>query len=798
MIEPGSAAARHSSGDPARDAPGAPARDAPGATAGHGPIAPAGKYLAAIVELSPQILCVADDGGTILWCNESMDLSLGYGPGELVGSRMGDMVHPDDLDVIRAAEAAMGSGGEVSGVRARYRCRDGTWRWLEWTTRLDVARRLAHGAARDVTGRREAEEELGANEGRLRAIVESSPSSIFVKDLNGRYLFANRQWSRITGIPAANLVGVTANESWPFEAASIAERDRVIIATGSPTVSTDHLHTRKGVRDFIVSRFLMRDDQGSPYAIGGIATDITERIEAETTLAGRERLLATVLQASPDIITLLDAQGRVRQVSDVLDVLGWTSVEPGEGGFASRIHPEDVDLVADAFRRMMAGAFADLQIRYRVRHASGQWITLDSRGQAISDDTGAVVGAVVVTRDMTARLSTEDRLREARQASEHASRAKSEFLSRVSRELRTPLNAITGFSQLLQMGELGTQQAEAVDHILRAGGHLLDLIDEILDVARIESGHLELTLTPVAVSVADIVTDAVEFTGPMAGAADVSITVAIEPDSDVRIWADRQRLLQVLLNLLSNAVKYNRPGGRVTVTCEPADPDRVRLIVSDTGRGIRAEHVERVFRPFDRLDAGDSGVEGSGMGLALSQHLVERMGGCLGFESVPDIGSRFFVELATAPAGDMSTAVTGTSRLEPVPAGGVGGVFRVLLIEDELADLDLVERVLALRPNVELLAAMHGGLGIDMAREHMPDLILLDMRLPDMSGGTVLDRLAEDPATATVPVAVVGSDTAATEVRRLLGRGAVGYLTKPFDVHALLALVDAVRLAQSG
>jgi CheY-like chemotaxis protein len=366
----------------------------------------------------------------------------------------------------------------------------------------------------------------------------------------------------------------------------------------------------------------------------------------------------------------------------------------------------------------------------------------------------------------------------------------------MSHELRTPLNSILGFAQLLQMDELPPDQSEAAAHILRAGRHLLDLIDEVLDIARIESGHLELMMS--AVPVAVIVNDAVELTRLMAESAEVLVRIAIDPDSDVLVEADRQRLLQVLLNLLSNAVKYNRAGGHVDVSCHQGVPGRVRIVVADTGRGIRPEDADRVFTPFDRLGAEQSGVEGTGVGLALSQHLVQRMGGRIGFESVPDVGSSFFIELAIASERHevLSEATSSLGWSAGVHHSDLGGAFRVLLMEDDVANLDLVERVLARRPGVELLAALHGGLGIELAREHMPDLILVDLHLPDMHGTTVLDRLAEDPATAAIPVAVVGSDAAAHEVRQLLGRGVVGFLTKPFDVRALLSLVDAVRSAR--
>jgi PAS domain S-box-containing protein len=755
--------------------------------------------MAALVESSTQILCMLDLEGSIVWCNGSMARVLGYGVSELIGVNLRSLVHPDDYDRLGQAQKSLASGAELSGIEARSRCRDGTWRALEWTVRADMARGFVYSAGRDVTERRENDEVLRQDEARLQAILDYSPSSIYVKDLQGRYLIVNRQWSRITGIPVAAAVGATDAEIWPSDAGSMAEQERILLDAGVPQVSDEQIHTRMGARHFRISRFPLFDEGGAAYAIGAIATDITARTAAETTLAGRERLLATVLQASPDIITLLKADASVEQVSGADSAtLGAHYADVAERDLVARVHPDDMADVVAAFARMVEGKTSSVQVRFRVEHTDGHWVTLDTRGQVVSDENGAFAGAVIVSRDMTARIVSEQRLRDAREAAERASRTKSEFLSRMSHELRTPLNSVLGFAQLLQMDELPDEQSEAVDHILRAGRHLLDLIDEVLDIARIESGHLELMMT--AVPVAGIVNDAVELTRLMADDAGISVRVTIDPDRDVVIRADRQRLLQVLLNLLSNAVKYNRPGGQVDVSCHESGPGRVRLVVTDTGQGISTEDDARVFTPFDRLGAEQSGIEGTGVGLALSQHLVQRMGGQIGFESVPNVGSTFFVELATATEApdDLPESGAALGWSEGDAGADMVGSFRVLLMEDDMANLDLVERVLSRRPGIELLAAVRGGLGIELARKHRPDLILVDLHLPDMPGTAVLDRLAEDPTTAAIPVAVVGSDAAAQEVRQLLGRGVVGFLTKPFDVRALLSLVDAVRSARVG
>ncbi len=797
--------------------------------------------LAAFLELSAQMFCITDFSSALLWWNAAFQKALGYSPEELRGLRLDDLVHPDDREIRRAAEAVLAANGEAGLTQVRVCTRQGEWRWLEWTTRVDFNRRRVYGAARDVTDRRHDEIALSESEARLRGIMRYSPSVIFVKDLEGRYLLVNDEFARVTGVAVDDAIGRTAEGCWGGGTPAISDGERELLKHGARSAinSEESLHTADGRRDFMVSRFLLRDEHGVPYALGAIASDTTERRGAEKALVARDRLLDSVISASPDMITLMDRTGKIHQISETERALFGHPHEVFTRGDAfDFVHPDDRDDFASLFVRMVTGAVSHLHLRYRAHHAEGHWVAVDSRAQTVLDAEGHFAGAVVVSRDITDKLESEQLLAVSRENAEQASRAKSDFLSRMSHELRTPLNSILGFAQLLQMDDLPGQQADAVDHILRAGRHLLDLIDEVLDIARIESGYLELTLVPVAVD--EIVSEALELTNPIAARAEVVIRSAVDPRDGYVVTADRQRLMQVLLNLLSNAVKYNQPGGRVDVSCEYGSPGRLRLAVTDTGRGIRPEDLARVFVPFDRLGLEHTGIEGSGVGLALSQHLCERMGGELGVDSVPDVGSTFVIELpASEPttvetdggfeaggrigaSGSGVTGVTGDAACGVTRDAAVGVTgdagqpsatgrdrdddgdrpsaasrsFRVLLVENNLTTLDLVERVLSRRPGTEVLAAMQGGLGVDLAREHVPDMILLDLSLPDMTGNGVLDRLAEDPATAGIPVAVVGADAPAQHVRQLLGRGVIGFLAKPIDVRGLLSLVDAVRAAR--
>ena len=564
--------------------------------------------------------------------------------------------------------------------------------------------------------------------------------------------------------------------------------------------------------------------------------DVSERHVAQRAAEERRFLLESIFHASPDTIVVRDTAGTVVLASSALaDVIGTTDDVPQEmieQAYAfGTIADDDRGELEGVISRCLAGEHSPAPVVTTGRLPDGEVRTYETRARPVLDRSGRVTGTVTVSRDVTDRVGLEHSLRHASSVALRASEAKSDFLSRMSHELRTPLNAILGFAQLLELDDLPADQAASVDQIKVAGRHLLALINEVLDISRIEAGHLTLSTEPVEVG--DVLDEVATLLAPVAETAAVELSVDRHGARTLCVQADRQRLLQVLLNLGSNAVKYNSRGGSVAFQTHVADDGRVRFEVRDTGPGIAYEQQDKLFVPFSRLGAERSAIEGTGVGLALSKQLVEVMGGSIGVESVPGRGSTFWVELlraepaaaepddatgfaphrpastGLAPNGSTPNGSTTTASPTPTPApartpmqpvgngaspgaagSGPPAAIVVLHIEDNPSNASLVEQVLSKRSQVRLVSAAEGRSGLELARQHRPDLVLLDLHLPDLGGDELLHRLKAVPELAETKVVVVSADATPSRIRSMLDLGVEGYLTKPVDVEALLRLVD--------
>ena len=515
--------------------------------------------------------------------------------------------------------------------------------------------------------------------------------------------------------------------------------------------------------------------------------EVQERQRTGQALRDSEQRLRNILDHVPLGVLYADLGGAIREANPRMrELLGLGRPDPlPPQGFAQLLHSEDraqLDAWVEQLR-LDPGSAVYRQVRLLQRTGRPLWTQMGL--SALLDADGQPQRLVAVFEDISERLKLADAER-ARESAESASRAKSDFLSRMSHELRTPLNAILGFTQLLALDRqpsLSPRQAERAAQVQRAGWHLLHMIDDMLDLSRIEAGQLQLNIE--AVPLAALVSESLDLVEQ--SAADRQVLVVNESQgSPLSAWADRTRTKQVLTNLFSNGVKYNRAGGRLQVRLLPAAGGRVEVQVQDDGIGMTAEQLRGLFRPFSRLGRERSGIEGTGLGLVISRRLTELMSGSLMVDSEPEVGTLFVLSLPAATPPSSPRGDDDTLSLPP----RTDRQRRVVYIEDNETNAEVMRGVLARRPQVALQVCSTGAQGLRAIQDDPPCLVLLDMQLPDMDGLTILRQLRADPATQDLPVMVVSADATTTRVEQAFEEGATDYVTKPVEITAFLSQFD--------
>jgi len=542
----------------------------------------------------------------------------------------------------------------------------------------------------------------------------------------------------------------------------------------------------------IVSVTALRDADGGIIGYLLIGTDNSARKQVEEKLRWTEEGFRLMVESVTDCaIVMLDSEGRVASWNTGAQRIKGYSAEEIVGQHFSRFYPpadiargtpqHDLDAAAAEGRYEVEG--------WRVRK-DGTVFWANVVFTAIRDAAGNARGFAKLTRDLTERRQVEQTLTLAKGAAEKANLAKSEFLSSMSHELRSPLNAILGFAQLMESDATPAtaSQKASIDEILRAGWYLLELINEILDLAQIESGKL--SLSPEPMSLEDVMIECQAMIEPQALQHDIHMTF---PQFDVPCFvaADRTRLKQVLINLLSNATKYNKAGGTVVVDLSGSTPKRIRINVRDTGAGLPAEKLAQLFQPFNRLGQEHGAEQGTGIGLVMSKRLVELMGGVLGVESSVGSGSVFWCELDAAAAPEIEAKPAELALAEGTQPESGGPLRTLLYVEDNPANLKLVEQLIARRPTLRLLTAVDSNQGIQLARAQQPDVILMDINLPGISGIEAMKILRDDPTTAHIPIVALSANAMPRDVAKGLEAGFFSYLTKPIKVPEFMAALDA-------
>ncbi len=632
---------------------------------------------------------------------------------------------------------------------------------------------------------------------RWRTSFDLSAAGMALLGLDGRFLEVNARLCEIFGYPAERLQAmcfqeITHADDLPVNNQALAD----LIAGRKLTYHAEKRYLR-GDGSYVwasVSSAMVHDGDGQQQHFIAVIEDITERKRAEQSLKERETLLSSMGRFVPGIIHKIgfapDGQAKFLYISDramEMFELPPDLMAQDYTAHHARIHPDDLAYAQRLARAPKPGQpLKPVDFEYRVVLPSKGLRWYGGRALPEIEPDGSIVW-YGHTADITEHKLFQQTM-VAAQAAEAANRAKSEFLSRMSHELRTPLNAVIGFAQLLRMDShqpLSVTQRGKIGLIERAGAHLLAVISDVLDLSRIDSGSLPLSVEPVLVS------STLEEALNMVNVAAREAGVEIEPGNwgpALHVCADRLRLRQILVNLLSNAVKYNRPGGRV-MTRSWREDGQIAIEVSDTGRGLTPQQCTHLFEPFNRLGAESTGIEGTGIGLVIVRRLIELMGGRIEVSSELGVGSRFVVWLPVAEAPPAPEAPP-----DPITISGTlqgdDGAYTVLYAEDNEVNVTLIRQVMALRPSCRLLVAYSGAEAIELARRHLPDLLLLDMHLGDMSGFDVAEALDRDESTASIPRVALSADAMPDTLHMAKARGFAAYLTKPLDVVALLRCLD--------
>lgn len=776
-----------------------------------------------LAEFSKTVIWETDRAGLITYISNTTSQVLGYSPDQIIRKvTLYDlydikMAHQrKDLD---AAIFSITNGMEQYDAKLRHKENKTVWVNRTITPILDAQGVCTgyRGSDTDISERKFAEEQFK----QFKIISDQSNHGTVITAINGNIIYCNEAFARMHGYTPSELSGkhlsVLHNEVQLPRVASLVEHIRT--KGGFEAEALDH--TRKDGSTFptLMSAKLIYDEDGNPSFMSATLIDISDRMMAEQEV----RKLTVAVEQSPVPTIITDVDGNFMYVNPAF--VTTTGFERHEiYGKSTRILKSGqtpVEVYEQMWKKIKAGQVWSGEILNRKKNKELYWELLTI--SPIFDNNGNIINFLAIKIDVTDRKKTEQEilelnstleqkvqertqelrtsnkdLIEAKEVAEKANLAKSDFLSRMSHELRTPMNSILGFGQLLEMSQLDDRQLKNVKQILSSGNHLLGLINEVLDIARIEAGHQSLSIEPLEVNA--ILADCIDILRPTADKRNIGVNFNRIEEAGVFINADLQRTKQILLNLINNSLKYNIDGGQVEVGYESVDISGVpytRIYVSDTGIGINPEYLNRIFEPFERVGAEKSAVEGTGLGLAVVKQLVQLMKGQVGVSSEVGIGSKFWIDLPT---------ITGTQRINASNSGDERkniGIHKwqgkVLYIEDNPANIELVHQIVSSqRPNIDLLTDNTGLNVLQKAEDYKPDLILLDLNLPEIHGSEILKQLKGMASTAYIPIVVLSADALPTQIKSLKTLGAADYLTKPLHVSSFLQILDKYCKHNSG
>lgn len=792
-----------------------------------------------LIESSDAAITMVDADGKFLFLNSIAAIPFGQNPASLVGRKVDEIFPEQAGEIMGNIHKVIGtnqgmileSASEIAGVR----------KWLR-TSAQPV--RDAGGNpyavilyASDISKKKMAEELLKQSEQKYKALFFDSPDGYLIYQ-NGIITECNKASELIYGADRSLIIGKSVLDISPEYQPNgrksveyIPELIAEVFELGR--CSFEWVNKRLDGSEFLAFVSLSAIEDNGEKTLFVTWQDITERRKAEEEL----RKLSRAVEQSPVSIVITNLEGQIEYVNPAFESTSGYNLEEVVGRGSKIIQSGETD---DAeYREMWETIISgkEWHCEWLNKKKSGELFWEKISISPVYDDKGNITNFLAVKQDITESKEAEMEIRDlnlnlelkieertsqladinesllkeieerkkieieiinARNEAEQANQAKSEFLSRMSHELRTPMNSILGFSQLLDMGELNAGQKKGVGHIMRSGKHLLDLINEVLDISRIEAGRLSLSLEPVRLE--GIISETIDIIRPQAQAKGLSLNFLNSRTNQSFVNTDRQRLKQILLNLINNAVKYNREGGAVEIKTEQMTPDSrgntfIRISVTDSGVGISPDDIPRLFTPFERIGAEKSVTEGTGLGLAVVKKLIDAMDGKVGVESAIAEGSTFWIEMPLAES-PVKYAVKPGGLTDPVRQE-IGSSGKILYIEDNISNVELVGQILTtLHPGIQLITSAYGRESVSLAISTHPDLILLDLDLPDVHGSEVIQLLQEDEMTCAVPVVVISADAMPKTIELMLEYGAKKFLTKPLDIKKLMDCIEEYVLSK--